>query len=82
MYWDIHYIIIEADILLEVGLLGEDVDGGVEDGVAGAVLLVHVNAYVGCYAKLGKPSLGVHDGARREAHTPAVGQSRKCGRSP
>ena len=53
---------------------GEDGNGGVEDGVAGAVLLVHVNAHVGGHAKLGESSLGVHHGARREAHAPAVGQ--------
>ena len=56
------------------GFLGEDVDGGVEDGVAGAVVLVHVNAHVGCYAELGESALGVHDGAGGETHAPAVGQ--------
>ena len=54
--------------------LGEDFDGGVEDGVVGAVVFVHVNAHVGGHAELGESSLGVHDGAGGEAHTPAVGQ--------
>ena len=42
---------------------GEDSDGGVEDGVVGAVVLIHVNVDVGRHAKLGEPSLGIHDGA-------------------
>ena len=42
---------------------GEQSDGGVEDGIAGAVPLVHVDAHVGGDAKLGEPSLGIHHGA-------------------
>ena len=54
-------VVVWLSMLSETG--GEDGDGGVEDGVTGAVVLVHVDAHVRRHAELRQASLGVQDGA-------------------
>ena len=49
-------------VCCDIGFLGEDADGSIEDGVVRRVVAVHVNTDVGSHAKLGEPSLRVHDG--------------------